>query len=317
MSVITAMNLAAIDLNLFLVLNAVLRERSATGAARQLHLTQSAVSNSLARLRVLLKDPLFVRSGRGLIPTPRTRELAPFLESALTHFQAALGPKGPFDATQSTRRFSISCADNSQVRDIPQVVAALAREMPRAGLRVVSADYLLARGGFAHADIDAALISSRAARGLRFEPLYREYGVMIVRQKHPEIATRVTRETFNRLQHIDVFVTLGESGASRNSFEKILARHGLARRVALSVPSFTAAAIAAVETDYVACIPRRAAEALAKYLPLRIVPLPIPEFHLEVGLAWHPKTHTDPGCAHFRKIVIDALRDQSVKSKRP
>jgi DNA-binding transcriptional LysR family regulator len=309
------MNLAAIDLNLFLVLHAVLEEKSATRAARRLNMTQSAVSNSLARLRVLLKDPLFVRSGRGLVPTPRTRELAPYVESAVAQFQAVLGQDGPFDPAQTTRRFSLACADNSQVCDVPRIVAAMSLRMPRASLRVVSVDYLLAKGGLENADVDASLASSRAAKGMPFIPLYREYGVIIVRRDHPTIRKRVTREIFNAAKHADVVVTLGESGNSRNWFEKFLARRDLRRRVALTVPTFAGAAIVAAQSDYVACIPRRVAEAMARYLPLTIIDLPGRDFFLDVGLVWHRKTDADAGARHFRNVIVAALRDGSIAAR--
>src|SRR5262245_48601207 len=108
-----AMNLSAIDLNLLLVLHAVLEERSATRAARRLHVTQSAVSNALARLRQLLNDPLVVRSGRGLVATPRAEELAPLLRELTTRLTVALDRR-EFVPEASTRTFTIGLADNYQ-----------------------------------------------------------------------------------------------------------------------------------------------------------------------------------------------------------
>ena len=85
----TVMNLSSLDLNLFAVLHVVLEERSATRAAKRLHVTQSAVSNAIARLRTVLGDPLVVRSGRGLTPTPRAEQLAPLVAQAIAHLQTA------------------------------------------------------------------------------------------------------------------------------------------------------------------------------------------------------------------------------------
>src|SRR6478672_13503565 len=110
---IMSVNLSAVDLNLFLVLHAVLEERSATRAAARLHVTQSAVSNALARLRVLLGDPLVVRSGRGLVPTPRAEELAPLLREIAERVALALDRRG-FVPEQSTRTFTIGLADSYQ-----------------------------------------------------------------------------------------------------------------------------------------------------------------------------------------------------------
>src|SRR4051794_3639558 len=103
---ITPMNLSAVDLNLFLVLHAGLETGSATGAARQLHVTQSAVSNALARLRDVLGDPLLVRSGRGLVATPRCEALRPLITSAVAQLQAAVDGH-QFDPVESTREFTL------------------------------------------------------------------------------------------------------------------------------------------------------------------------------------------------------------------
>src|SRR5581483_10445513 len=133
--IIMNVNLSAIDLNLFLVLHAVLEERSATRAAARLHVTQSAVSNALARLRQLLGDPLVVRHGRGLVPTPRAEQLAPLLRDVAD-------------------RFTMALADSHQATEASRIAQAFTRRLPQAKLRVVSADYLAATNGLSSGDID-------------------------------------------------------------------------------------------------------------------------------------------------------------------
>src|SRR5690348_14749366 len=133
--IIMAVNLATVDLNLFLVLHAVLEERSATRAAARLHVTQSAVSNALARLRDLLGDPLVVRSGRGLVPTPRAGELAPLLREVVDRLALALDRRG-FVPEESTRTFTIALADSHQMCEAPRIARAFAGRLPRATLRV-------------------------------------------------------------------------------------------------------------------------------------------------------------------------------------
>src|SRR6516225_532896 len=108
----TSMNLSTLDLNLFVVLHVVLEERSATRAARRLHVTQSAVSNAIARLRSVLADPLVVRSGRGLAPTPRAEELRPFVAQAIAQLQAAVDRGAAFVPEASERRFTLALTDN-------------------------------------------------------------------------------------------------------------------------------------------------------------------------------------------------------------
>jgi DNA-binding transcriptional LysR family regulator len=116
-----ASSLAGIDLNLFLVLHAVLSEWSVTRAAQKLHVTQSAVSNALARLRELLGDPLFVRHGRGLVPTPRAQELAPLMQRAMGELQAAVDGSA-FVPAQSTRRFTLAWSDAQAIAHLPALL---------------------------------------------------------------------------------------------------------------------------------------------------------------------------------------------------
>src|SRR4051812_3872443 len=109
MGTITGRNLASVDLNLLLVLHTVLNERSATAAAKRLSVSQSAVSNSLARLRELLGDPLVVRHGRGLTPTPHAQRLAPALAAAVAHLEEVVGGQRDFHPVETNRRFTLAC----------------------------------------------------------------------------------------------------------------------------------------------------------------------------------------------------------------
>src|SRR6516225_3148492 len=117
----TIVNLSSLDLNLFAVLHVVLEERSATRAAKRLHVTQSAVSNAIARLRSALGDPLVVRSGRGLSPTPRAEELAPFIAQAVAQLQIAIDRGAAFVPAASERRFTLALSDNHQTSEAAQI----------------------------------------------------------------------------------------------------------------------------------------------------------------------------------------------------
>jgi len=143
------MNLASIDLNRLLVLHAVLSERSVTRAAAALHVTPSAVSNALARLRATFDDPLLVRSGRGLVPTPRATVLAPQLADAVAAMARVVDDQSNFDPARSTRTFTLACSDAEQISEVPRIAAACARKLPHARLRVMSVDQLKSRGGLA------------------------------------------------------------------------------------------------------------------------------------------------------------------------
>ena len=131
------MNIAALDLNLFLVFQAVLDEGSTVRAAARLSVSQSAVSNALGRLRHAVGDPLFVRNGRGLVPTPRAQQMQPLVAEALRKLESAVGDA--FDPRTTTRTFSLACADHHQAADVPRVAAAFAGALPQARLPQASA----------------------------------------------------------------------------------------------------------------------------------------------------------------------------------
>ncbi|MGK3994302.1 LysR family transcriptional regulator [Sorangium sp. So ce1024] len=311
------MNLSSVDLNLLHVLAVTLEERSATRAARRLGVTQSAVSNALARARELLGDPLLVRDGRGLTPTPTAEALLPELAAAMEQLRSVIDHRRAFDPRSSTRELTLACADNSQIADVPPVAAALAREMPLARLRVVSIDYLLASGGLSGGGVDAAIVLRRHEPGLRAATLYRDPAVGMVRRDHPVVTgKRLARSAVPRLGFIDVHIPLGRPGRGHALVEEAFRAQGLVRRMALVVPGFAAAAMAAAGSDLVACMPRRVARALGAHLPVRIVELPVDDLGHEMWLAWHERTHKDPAAACLRRVIIETLRGVDGPSSR-
>jgi DNA-binding transcriptional LysR family regulator len=311
-------NLSGVDLNLFAVLGFVLAERSVTRAAKRLHVTPSAVSNSLARLRDILGDPLVVRSGNGLAPTPRAEELAPLLKSALGQLQTILDSQRGFVSAETTRAFTLAAADGNQVCDVPRIVETFARELPRARLRVVSSDYLVSSDGLATGEIDAAfgVAGMPLGTGQHSRPLYEEVGALAVRRDHPRVRDRMTPELFNSLRHIDVQVALGRTGAGHDIAERTWRALGLSRQVVLTVPHFVAAALAAARSDYVAALPRRVALVLCPLLGLKMAR---PTFEMPkaaVTMVWHVRTDADAGAQYFRELIARATRDPKTSKRR-
>jgi DNA-binding transcriptional LysR family regulator len=305
----TGVNIAEFDANLFLVLDAVLAEKSATRAARRLHVTPSAVSNALARLRDRLGDPLVVRNGRGLVPTPFATAIAPRVSAIVQEMSAIVERDRRFDPARESGELAIACTDDQEVSDIPRILRLFARRLPRATLRVVTVERLVFSNGLNDGSVDAAIApSSIVGPGFRHEPLYEAEGVVVIRQGNPSVrGRRMTREQFQRIPHVDVRV-VGEQGIGHRAGKEQLARLGLGRRIVMIVPHFLAAALTVSQTDYVAAVPRRFAEAVAKRLPLRILELPFPPPRLPLSLVWHDRTHAHPASTFFRQLVIQSLR---------
>jgi DNA-binding transcriptional LysR family regulator len=181
--------------------------------------------------------------------------------------------------------------------------------MPRATLRVVSADYLAASDGLASGDIDLAFSPKQAVPpGMRSAPLFEEQAALIVRRDHPRVRTRMTRELFNELPHIDVHVVLGRPGTGHRVAQRGWERAHLRRRVVLTVPYFIIAAMAAAETDCVAAIPDRMADLCLRLLPLKRVRATFPLPGMNMVMVWHERTNSDPGAKVFRDIVIGVVR---------
>jgi DNA-binding transcriptional LysR family regulator len=303
------MNVSTLDMNLFVVLHAVLEERSATRAAKRLNVTQSAVSNALARLRVVLGDPLVVRSGRGLVATPRAEELAPIIAQAIGALEEALALRRSFVPEESTRVFTIAAADNHQTSEAPRIAAAFARKLPRAELRWVSIDVLAAGDGLASGEIDVvfAPTSSLSDRDLD-EHVFDERACLVVRRDHPRVRGKITPKLFGELTHIDVEVVLGRKGVGHRVAERHWKSAGLSRKVAITVPYFMTAAMIASRTDCVAALPSRAAEVLCRILPIKIAPASFSLPSMGISLMWHERTDADAGARCFRRLIMDTVR---------
>jgi DNA-binding transcriptional LysR family regulator len=311
-------SLAGIDLNLFLVLHAVLSEGSVTRAAQKLHVTQSAVSNALARLRELLQDPLFVRHGRGLVPTPRARELAPLVQRAMGELQAALGGSA-FVPAESTRRFTLAWSDAQAIAHLPALLPQFERELPNATLRIVTVDFLVATNGLAVGEVDLALGPVQAAfPTLLHEPIYAEEVVLAVRRDHAKTIRCLLREQFDSIEFVDIQLALGQDGVGNLLMTELLARHGLSWRVGMVAPDFTTAAHAAAVSDYVVGLPARAARAFCGFLPLEVVELPafLKRPTMTMAILWHPRTDADAGACYFRRLVREACKESVPAPKK-
>jgi DNA-binding transcriptional LysR family regulator len=296
------MSLAAIDLNLLLVLHTVLRERSVARAARRLKVTPSAVSNALARLRSALGDPLTARSGRGIVPTPRAAALEPVLARVLGELDQAL-LAGDFDPATAEREFTLAVADVGQWTRLPRTVALLGKEMPRSRLRVVSIDTLHATGGLAGTGVDVLIGVGETGPGIHAQPLYEEHVLLVARQGHPQARAKVSKSVLASLRHVEVHVSPGRGSRPLMASYAAL---GITRDIAVIVPTFTAAAALVAKTDLVASLPGTLLDVLGRKLGLRAIATPLRPVTATIKLLWHERTEHDPALRAFRALVVRA-----------
>ena len=299
------MSIASLDLNLLLMLHVVLEERSVARAAARLHVTPSAISNALARLRSVLGDPLVTRKGRGIVPTPRARELAPAIARGLRELELAVLAV-PFDAARCTRTFTLAVADAGQVTWLPRIAERMTAQLPAARLRVIGIESLISLGDLASAEIDLHLGVPARGAGLHVERLFADRTVLVVRKAHRAVGDRLSRRALGALRHVGVDLVPGKG--FRDRLAAAYARAGVPRHVALTVPSFAAAAAIVAETDLVTTLP--ASFVAAHAARLRGVGTSLPEHSIEMALCWHERTHTDAAAIAFRALVRGAVIDR-------
>lgn len=295
-------SLATLDLNLLLVLHTVLAERSVARAARRLHVTPSAVSNSLARLRVALGDPLITRSGRGIVPTPRAAALLPVLSRALGELDDAVHDHA-FDPAKSEREFTLAVADVGQLARLPRLAALVAKEMPRVRLRVVSIDTLHALGGLVGTAVDLVIGVGERGPGIHVRPLYDERVLLVARSGHPHAKRRVSKKVLQTLRHVEVHVAPGKGS---RPLAASYAELGITRDIAVIVPTFTAAAAIVAESDLVASLPETLVDVLGARLGLRVVEAPLRPTTATINVLWHERTEHDAALRAFRELIFRA-----------
>jgi len=285
------------------VLDTVLSERSVVRAARRLHVTPSAISNALARLRSALGDPLVIRSGRGVVPTTRAAGLAPSLKRALSELERAV-QSDAFDPATTTRQFTLAMSDAGQIAYLPRLMKVLAKEMPCSQLRVVGIDTYISSGGITGQEVDVATIAvAERAPGVHSMPLYKEESVLVARRGHPRASARINKGQLGQLQHVDVQVA---PGRGYRELAGTYARLNIKREVALVVPSFIAAAAVVAHTDFVATLPTSLVDDLGERLGLRVITAPVPRITAEIKLVWHERTAMDLAMRSFREVVARA-----------
>jgi DNA-binding transcriptional LysR family regulator len=297
-------NLASIDLNLLVALDALLEERHVTRAARRLGLSQPAASHALARLRELLRDPLLVRSGATLVPTPRASALVRDVRAILDSIRATLAG-GVFDPATSTRHFALGAADYFELVVLPALVHALAVAAPGIDLvvRPVGGDAAPALGD-GKLDVFFAVDALAGAAHIRRRPLFDEGYVCAVRAGHPVLRRGLDLDRFLQLGH--VFIAPG--GTRGGVVDDALARRKKVRRVVAMVPSFLAAPAIVASSDLIVTMPVRPAKRLASAFDLRLLEPPIALPRFTVSAYWHDRVQEDPAHVWLREQLVAVSR---------
>lgn len=290
--------MSAPDLNLLITLDVLLREGSVARAAEQLHLSPSAMSRALARLRETTGDPLLVRAGRGLVPTPRALELRERVSLLVQEAEALLRPARVLDPAQLQRTFTLRSSDGFVETFAAALLARIARQAPGVRLRFLQKtdkDSTLLRDG--RVDLETGVIVDSTDDSLHSRILFRDRFVGVVREGHPLSSGKVSTRRFIAGEH----VLVSRHGAASGPVDQALQGLGLSRNIVTTVGGFSAALALVRDSDLIACVPHRHTEKLRAGLHSFELPLVVPD--ITVSMLWHPRMDADPAHHWLRDCV--------------
>lgn len=286
------------DLNLLVTLDVLLAEGSVARAARRLRLSPSAMSRALARLREATGDPLLVRAGRGLVPTPRALELRTLTGPIVEAAEACLRPAESLDLKTLTRTFTLRNREGFVENFGAALIARVAREAPGVRLRFVQKldreSSPLREGGV---DLETGVVGENTGPELRAQALFHDRFVGVVRPGHPLTTGEITPARYAEAHHIHV----SRRGNDTGPIDDALEAAGLSRPIAASVGSFSEALALVRATDLVASVPERYTGTLRQDLVTFALPVALPE--ITISLLWHPRLDADPAHRWLRTCV--------------
>jgi DNA-binding transcriptional LysR family regulator len=297
------MNWGTFDLNLLIVFDAVMQDRSVTRAGNRIGLSQPAMSHALNRLRYMLKDELFVRTPDGMVPTPRAELLAQPLRNALSEMQLALEP-AVFEPAASDRSFALAVNNYAAVVLAPPLVAALASAAPSIRLDLRPSGTLDIVEQLDRGDLDLA-VGSLDNPGERFAtaPLLEDPFVMVMRRGHPASRRKLNAAAIAALPHLEI----SSSGEDTGFIDRWLRERGVERRIALRAPYLSAAPILA-QSDLVATLSRRIAQEFVRNHPLQVRQPPYDPPRVRTVMLWHRRLEGHPAHRWLRELILSVTK---------
>jgi DNA-binding transcriptional LysR family regulator len=289
------------DLNLLFTLDVLLAEGSVARAARRLRLSPSAMSRALARLRETTGDPLLVRAGRGLVPTPRAQELRERVGQLVQDGEAVLRPSEKLNLKQLVRTFTLRTSEGFVENFGPDLIARVGEEAPGVRLRFVqkpNKDSAPLRDGTV--DLETGVVENTTAPEVRAQALFRDRFIGVVRMGHSLSKGKITPSRYATGKHICV----SREGIDKGPIDEALAPFGLEREIVTIVGGFSAALALARASDLIASVPERHTGILRTGMHSFSLPVSTPE--VTVSLLWHPRLDADPAHRWLRGHVRDA-----------
>ncbi|WNG37327.1 LysR family transcriptional regulator [Archangium violaceum] len=299
--------LAQLDLNLFRVFDVIYRERNLTRAAEVLFLSQSAVSHALARLREQLDDPLFVRQGRGVTPTPLAERLAPGIQEALALLQQAVHRTRHFDARRDVGQVTLAMNDVLEPSLLPQLVSRLGERAPNVRVASVRLERAKLERDLASGRLDLAIdVAQPTGADLHHTLLLRDtFCVVSARKRKLDVSAYLAAR----------HVTVSSRRTGLTLEDLVLSQRGYQREVAVRCQHYEAACRVVAGSDLLLTMPRRHAEAHKASLGIRLLPVPVELPPVDLHLYWHRQVDGDPRSQWLRTELL-ALAGRLLNSSK-
>lgn len=296
------------DLHHLRVLDMLLREHSLTRAARELDVTQPALSKTLAQLRRYFDDPLFVRVALRMEPTPKALQLRAPVRAILDRAASLRVEHSSFDPATSHRTFNFCVVDAGLLKLLPPLVEKLLHEAPGVRLNVSQIETARLDRSLESGKLDFAMGSFPALpKNIRRQPLWVERYVSVARRGHPRLSGEPTLRAFAAEKH--VMVSIAGSGHAHEIMQRALEAAVPRENVVCRIPIFTGAAMLARQTDAIATLPLSVATALADDLDLQIITPPIKLPKIDIFQYWHARFHSDPANQWIRSVFKALFRN--------
>ena len=293
------------DLNLLVALDVLLAEGSVARAARRLRLSPSAMSRALARLRETVGDPLLVRAGRGLVPTPRALELRERVSQIVEDAKAVLRPAETLDVKQLVRTFTLRTSEGFVENFGPELIARVGEQAPGVRLRFVQKpdkDSTSLRDGTV--DLETGVVGKTTGPEVRTTGLFRDRFIGVVRMGHELTHGEITPARYAAGRHISV----SRRDLDKGPIEEALEALGLERQIVATVGGFSTALALARASDLIASVPERHTGNLRA--GMHSFPLPVSTPEIAISLLWHPRLDADPAHRWLRGCVRDVCANQ-------
>ncbi|MDB5964230.1 MAG: LysR family transcriptional regulator [Polaromonas sp.] len=294
------MDIRAVDMNLLVVFDAMIEHRSVTRAAEAIGLSQPAMSAAVARLRGWFDDPLFVKTGAEMKPTPRAVALAGPVRRVIETVKGEILQQSGFDPAKTDRTFTLITPDIGEVNFLPKLLAGVSGRAPHARLRAISKSRPAAAESLEAGESELAVgyFPDLHKAGFFRQKLFDSPHVCIVRRQHPDVGERLTLKQYLALSHVVV-----QPEGREHVFDLFLARRGIQRRVLLEVSHFMSLLPLIEGSDLIATVPSDLAAVCQRYADIRLVDVPIKSPVIPVHQFWHRRFHKDPANLWIRGVV--------------